>query len=84
MGWDEDDLQDDDLNAAIMASLLGPGNNNPGAANQEEEQMLKEIIKLSELDYMKNQGGISLDHIKRKKKDKASSKMETPASGSTI
>lgn len=84
MGWDEDDLQDDDLNAAIMASLLGPGSNNPGSANQEEEKMLKEIIKLSELDYMKNQGGISLDHIKRKKKPQASSKMETPVSGSTI
>lgn len=32
MGWDEDDLVDEDINAAIIESLLGPsgGRNNAG------------------------------------------------------
>jgi hypothetical protein len=41
-------------------------------------------MKLSELDYMKNQGGINMDHIKRKNKPQASTKMESKANGSTI
>jgi hypothetical protein len=86
MGWDEDDLVDEDINAAIMESLLGPPQNNTGQAGQDEEKILKEIIKLSELDYMKNQGGLSLDHLKRKNKPQASSKMEAKPkpNGSTI
>jgi hypothetical protein len=89
MGWDEDDELDEDINAAIMASLLGPaeGRNDISGGvqgGQDEEKILKEIMKLSELDYMKNQGGINLDHIKRKNKQKATSKMESKANGSTI
>lgn len=86
MGWDEDDLGDEEINAAIMESLLGPsgGRQQEPDGGQDEEKILKEIMKLSELDYMKNAGGISLDHIKRKNKAKAQTKMESKPNGSTI
>jgi len=41
-------------------------------------------MKLSELDYMKNAGAVSLDHIKRKKKPQAQTKMDTVNNGTVI
>ena len=88
MGWDEDELVDAEINAAIMESLLGPNHANGGNDNnqggQDEEKILKEIMKLSELDYMKNAGAVSLDHIKRKNKPQAQTKMESKPNGSVI
>ena len=34
---------------------------------EDEEKMIKEVIKLSALEYQKEEGKIDLSHLKRKK-----------------
>ena len=40
--------------------------------------MMKEVIKMSDLEYQKSKGTINLDHLKRKKKKEASKRPSEP------
>lgn len=80
-GWNESELLDEDINQAIIASLMGPGgreNENyatnysggasmaEGAGDEGELKLLKEVMKMSELDYLKDAGCLNLNAIKKK------------------
>ena len=59
------------LNEAIIQSLLEQEN---ASADQEtidqENQILKEVLKMSSLEHQKNTGQLDLASIKRKKSEK--------------
>ena len=71
-------MYDDMLNEAIIASLMeqDTSNNHPGAAGNfntelnipdaDDEKILKEVMKMSSLEYQKQTGGIDLSHLKKK------------------
>ena len=73
MGWNASELDDEEINQAIIASLMsqnaGAGlteSNNYGtnitnspmqsAPDEGELKILREVMKLSELDYLKDHG----------------------------
>ncbi len=60
------------LNEAIIQSLLEQDRVNENVLElpsaEQEEAMMKEVIKMSALEYQKSKGTINLDHLKRRKK----------------
>ena len=60
------------LNEAIVQSLMEQtrleNENNQGALplQETEEQVLKEVLKLSEAEYKRQTGQINLSHLKKK------------------
>ena len=52
----------DDINEAIIQSLFEQ------EQNAEEEQILREVMKISALEHQKQIGVLNLDHLKRKPK----------------
>lgn len=64
-----DESDDPELYDAIMASLLVPENGKGHQDDKELEEdrrLLKEVMQLSKLEDAKQNGKLSLDHIKRK------------------
>ena len=69
------------LNEAIIASLMEQtkldSQNNRAGANQDlqipemdDEKILKEVMKMSSLEYQKQTGGIDLSHLKKNNNQK--------------
>lgn len=52
----------DEINEAIIASLMN------NEQNAEEEQILREVMKISALEHQKQIGALNLDHLKKKNK----------------
>lgn len=70
---DQEGIYQDMMNEAIMQSLLESTQNqgSPEMNQQdEEEKILKEVMKMSSLEYQKQNGKIDLSHIKKGKKKK--------------
>lgn len=57
---ESDDDYKDAVNEAIIQSLYEQ------EANDEEEKMLREVMKLSSLEHKKTNGELNLDILKRK------------------
>ena len=55
----------DDINEAIIQSLFEQ------EQNAEEEQILREVMKISALEHQKQIGALNLDHLKRKAKQQS-------------
>ena len=65
-GWDD---LDDDISRAIMESLAPAAQVNGQQAEEQDLQLLKEVMKLSQMEYMKDNGALDLNALKRKKPD---------------
>jgi hypothetical protein len=77
---DDDMIYNDLLNEAILQSLLDQERQQQEANDlADEDKILAEVMKMSALEYQKNNGQIDLSHIKRKKKEEHTEESLTDA-----
>ena len=61
---------DDELNEAIIQSLYDQ------ERNDEEEKMLREVMKLSAFEHKKQMGQLNIDHLKKKNNPQQASQVQ--------
>ena len=57
----------DELNEAIIQSIFEQEKN-----TEDEEKLLREVMKISALEHQKQIGALSLDHLKKRNKQTVS------------